>query len=646
MPTLKRARDYYLGQPEFTYNPLWRHIHKSFQRHMLAMEGDSAYETDLYVETRVSNDGVQAGDVDAYLRDDNARLYVIEAPAGLGKTTFLRYLRRSIMTDGRMVTLWIDVLRDVDETSTTSVIQQIKALLAGKLQAAVSSHSGTLLWWKYFLSHAPSQTGSSDVLREELEETGTLARESRLQLARLFEEGRTDFMEMARLRFGFLRAIAEKIPCVIIDNIDQLRTADIKELVIYAKKLAEGPGGPEGDGLQRARVIVAMRPISAGLVTAATAFVTWGILQPPILAEVLQRRLDRFLTTLQGRVLRGRYLVSEESGKEVDVRKLLWLDDESIPVEAAIRDAIKKLAEIMLRPNSSFGVDGFATLLQLMTNYNTRVCLSAMAHYLATGHVDWKRLLEAVAGRRPSTGILSRHKIFMALILGVNSVYSSAESWVWNVFSDGERDSAGVLLRIRLLKLVSQGASGGGLAKKRIHETLGALFSYDKSRVLRTHKNFWHGGLVQEQTPLRFVLTDAGWSYLRLVRNFEYLQHVVIDSCVGNDYLVPCESVQEDAFTRVRRLVEFAAWVRRLEVAELRGIIAGEMLPVYERYFGEDLVCSAIARTVSDSFVHLPRTENLSSAWRELEQRLDHLLASCMFPVVLSEAKESNEALR
>src|SRR5262245_22902959 len=106
--SLKLARHYYSGA-EFHYNPLWRRIAAPFQATFLSKEGDEEFTTDLYVADRLSA-GYQENDLRDYISSKEQRLFVVEGPAGVGKTTLLHHTLRGLLVGPDHAGIWIDAL--------------------------------------------------------------------------------------------------------------------------------------------------------------------------------------------------------------------------------------------------------------------------------------------------------------------------------------------------------------------------------------------------------------------------------------------------------------------------------------------------------------------------------------------------------
>src|SRR5438128_2103426 len=124
--TLHKPSDHFSGAVS-TYNPLWKHIFNTYQKHMLAAVGDPGYDPQVYVERRASDAGLSVRDLMSYVANPDRQPFIIKGPAGLGKTTFLHSEFALRITEHPSTALiWVDGLTDAAEHSGSGIVPGIE----------------------------------------------------------------------------------------------------------------------------------------------------------------------------------------------------------------------------------------------------------------------------------------------------------------------------------------------------------------------------------------------------------------------------------------------------------------------------------------------------------------------------------------
>jgi hypothetical protein len=623
-----KATQFYAGQ-ETTVSPLWRRIASTFQSQFLARTEDDGAEWNeakLYVRERRPDGGLDEADLHDYLTSPRKRLLVITAPGGLGKTTFLRHVIRNHAAGDAFAVVWVDLLRDLLPPDPDHIDTQVASLISAGLDRSIGTPSlGEGSWIRYFLAHHFDPSGLSALVLAELEATGELRPTSLDSLQHVLRRTDASTSELLRLRLRFVRAVLGKTPVVIIDNVDQLPARAIDALGRLAFALAEGPSSVmpatgEGDGDASAKVVMAMRPLSNTAVQRAVGTVLQGELHPPDIALVLQRRLDWFLEEYDKKILPSRALPVRRG--QVRLHELADADPDRLP-ETVARDLLRQITRVMVSERSPYG--DISSLVLKLNNYSTRVCLLATAQYVASGHIDWSGLFHAAQHGRSLANLLTWPKVLRAIFMGVRAVYRSDAGWLYNLFNDGEHDRTSVVIRPRFLKVLA--SERGGLSARSAATALGRLFGYPEERVDRVQRDTLERGLIHEAAHDRLCITDAGVTYLKMIGEFEYLQHVVMDAWVDGEHLVRAEP-DETAEIRYERVLRFAAWVRAIEVEDYRQVARAQLHELYDRYFGEDTLCGEICTSllVTERVRHAIASEALGplqNRTRELAARAD-----------------------
>lgn len=630
---LKLARSTY-SLADTYYNPLWKYIAAPFLDYLLASWGDATYRQDFYVRRR-SSDGVSESDLLAYVRSPSQRLFVLEGSAGIGKTTILQHTLPDELKLPRYIPVWVDVLREVIEPPA-SVEKELLRLILGKFERSLAADSKR--WETFFLANKLDSTGIARTLLARLTNNGSLTTEERGLFAAMC--GDSDRLENARLMTRFIREELGRIPVVIIDNIDQLPTSAVLSVCRIAFSLAEGlhspsfadpsAEGPPVTAPGSAKVLLAMRPITLSAAQKAVGTVIRGHLKPADISEILRRRLACFLETFPGRVNRGQPMPEERGTATLSGERGETDENEQ-------RQVLMQMSDWLTSQTTDSPFVQAADLLTRLTNSNTRLCLLATAQYVASGHSDWVEIYRAARANDSVRSRLSIRKVKHALFLGARSIYAAEKSWLINLLNDGEPDAAGVLIRPRVLKMVCQrrGAAAGD-----IMQDANKLFGYSEERLIKTWSFCYERGLLEETAQDEFAVTQAAECYLRtMLADFEYLQHVIMDCFVSNDYLVRCISRDEPKTTRIDRVVKFAWWVRKLEVEDLRRIHDNGLDDLYAHYFDDDLLCNILAACVEQAVNFMFRDiENESGTGGTLES-VTQLRSAVSFSTVSAEAR-------
>ncbi|MBI3269969.1 MAG: hypothetical protein HYZ53_13165 [Planctomycetes bacterium] len=632
---LRKASDSFTGSRR-RYNPLWKHVYSSFLN--LVVEPDVGEESTLYVERRQEL-GVDPSDISNYIRHSRRMAFLLVAPTGLGKTTFLRHVLAGQLATEEWWLVWVNVLGEVDEADERPPIHQVKELIRRKLENLITNRPRDLVdWYDFSLSRLGLCDGKTGVLLAEWRKNGTLSTQDQVGLAEMFERANVRVLDYTRAQCAFIRGRFRRIPGVIIDNVDHLATNQIHEILKYADLLARGaesPGAPTDD---HAGVVVGLRPVSLSSPHTAARRALRGELRPPIIADVLERRLKDFLDNFRGRVGRGTF-VSDASGSQIELREVLGEGFEDKPADVVIREILVQLTRATTNDSTRYRMS-VIDLVHKLANCNTRLSLLATANYVASGHLNWKDLLDALAGRQNIRDVLTPRRTLKAILLGVNAIYDTRNSWLCNLFNDVVRDRIGVIVRLRVLMAIEHGDAESGMPIREVVVGLESLFDYPGSRIERTCSNLRELGLIEERKPEYYTLTPGGLLYLRtMLVDFEYLQHVLIDACVPPNHLVPCTHDEEAAHTRFERVLQFGRWIWEIEVDELsRAFLRGQEA-LYLRFFGEDLVSASIGLALQQVMKIMPRTDRAEGTWPALREQLSGLLREATFKGVEQAAR-------
>lgn len=625
------------------FSPLWRRIQGQFSDNFLARDGTSPEMAEqLYVAKR-RGQGLEEDDLRAHIASSDRKLFLVTAPAGLGKTTFLHHTLRRYADQRDVAFVWIDVLREVvDVLHGTSEPNAPVAKVARLINSMLESHvaprdASPWPWLAFFLEHCVDPAGTARFLRDELRDTQQLSPESRTQLIVLLEQTTQYPEELIRLRIEFLWSIGKR-PVIVIDNVDQLRARYIDELGRLAFVLAEGTSGRNNG----ARVIFATREVHGRRMQGGVGTLKHGELQPADVATMVERRLNVFLSAL-GRKIAPSETIPLPQGGEFRVAE--WLVDEKTP-ERYLRDVLEIMTKLLITVHTPYGSP--VELVQKLNHYNTRVTLIVIGQYIASAHLPWVSLVIALAGLQGEPdeiklAHLERQlrwpRLFHALFVGTRTNLGNDTSWLYHLFNDGSNDRAGVLIRLRVLKAVA--ATGTTIAD--LSRELVRMFGYQDSRTTKVLNDAIEYGLLVERKSDSLVLSDAGHAYLHdMSREFEYLQHVLMDAWTDSAHLVRIRD-NEDGFEkpelRFERVLKFADWVRELEVIEYRHVLDSDEEELYETYFEHD----TISGSMCDCLVS---TTRLASAigdvrYKALLAETNALKARCTFEAIRTNALQS-----
>lgn len=634
--SLRKPSQFYTGRT-FLYNPLWKHIYRSLNLYLLETDGRKSQS--MYVDQRVDPNGICVRDVSTYLKDCPGQLMIVRGPAGVGKTTFLHNALARDFDFQKSILVWVDVLSDTDRLAgNQTTLSQVKEIIQSRLGREAVSRSCIAEWHKFLLSRVGAPDGLAGVFVSEISEFGAVCESSKGVFLEWIKSAQENRLQYTRSLIAFLRERFSQTTCIIIDNVDQLPAADILEIVEYADILSKGSKGFDAPADDLASVVMAVRPVSLGSVSRSTRFVRIGHLFAPNIAEVFMRRLEMFFKDFEGRASRG-YVISDDDGHEVDSREIMEHEFDRGSAHETVRMLLLKVAEAALSDPTPYG-SSLMALIQKLSNYNTRCCLLATGQYLASGHLDWRGLTDVLVGRKRLHDVLTPRKTLMALILGVSAIYDTKSSWLVNLFNDGHPDSFGVLMRLRVLKGF-QSASGTSFSNQNaIAEKLGLCFNYPLDRVAQVCSDLLSVGLLEEKTSDSFEISVSGVAYLdRMLIDFQYLQHVLVDAYSPQEYLVPCTRHDESASIRFQRVVKFTNWVRDIEVDDLARAMSGGFEGVYTQLYGQELFCEVMAMTLKDAYEFLPKTDRDETAWMSLHHELTNLLEKANFGSVAEEAK-------
>jgi hypothetical protein len=601
---------------------MWRFVYQPLQDHIL--KSDIRAETFLYVERRATQGGISAADIANHLAECSGQVLIVLGQAGIGKTTFLHDAIANKLPTHSGTTVWIDGLSEADKTDDRAPFDQIRDLIQRKLGKLVHGQlDGNLLeWHKFLLARLGDQEGVAGILLAQLSQKDLVPEQTLLAVATAIQSFQSRHLDYARAMCAFLLRECGQAPRIVIDNIDQLSTPEINRVLEYADLLARGSASQGARTDERAAVIVAARPISFGSIGIRTHFVKTGRLEPPAIADVLNRRLTWFLQQFNGPLARGA-VVSDDDGRAVDLRELLGADASEKPLRALISDALIQIATAATHDNTPYSTS-LIELVQVLTNYNTRVCLLASVQYLASGHLDWTGLTHVVSGQRRLQEVLSSRKTLMALILGVRTIYDTQSSWLCNLFFDTQNDRIGVMVRLRVLTALDNTTSIAEPSLESLARVLAELFGYPDERVRNTCKNLLSLGLLEEKAEFHLELSRGGRTYLqRMLFDFEYLQHVVVDACAPPEYFVACHRYDEKPSVRFHRVVRFAHWIREIEVDELANVYDGNQQDTYRRLYGDSSISGSISQCLQ-AVDWLPRREG--TGWDTIQRDLDGLL--------------------
>lgn len=643
-PIVRKPSASYAGK-KYLYNPLWKHIYRSLSDRLL--ETDAKKTCSMYITNRIEPDGITEFDVSEHLRRRSGNLLIVRGQAGVGKTTFLHNAIAQSNEENASVLIWIDALTEVDQTPDhTSVVNQVKELIQFRIGKEAMSRSKSIEWHKFLLERNGTLDGLEGIFLSEIENHCSILETSKSHFMDWIFCMQNNKLQYTRSLIAFLKTLHQLTTRIIIDNIDQLSASEILEIVDYADLLAKGAGGMNSQQDDLASVVVALRPVSFGPRANATRLFTMGNLFAPNIADVFMRRLEIFLSNFAGRTTRG-YIISDDDGREVDIREIMEHDVTHQSAQETIKHLLLKVAEAALSESTPYG-SSLIVLVQQLANFNTRRCLLATCQFLASGHLDWKGLTDVLAGRKRLHDALTHRKTLMTLILGVSAIYDTQSSWLVNLFNDGHPDGFGVLMRLRVLKAFRTTSGTLNSNQDEVARDLQHCFGYPLERVAHVCSDLLAVGVLEERQPNEIEITASGIAYIdRMLIDFQYLQHVLVDAYAPPEYLITCVRHDESASTRFNRVIQFTKWVRELEIKELANAIHNNQKKVYDKLFSDELICKTMAETLKESYDFLPKQDR-DDAWTNLHRESQTLTERTSYHYILEEAYaalEGNETL-
>lgn len=633
---LKQANTYYYGGAERCVNDLWRIILSPFQDEINSRVGDRSFDEALYVSTRL-RESASEEDIFNYIRAPDRKLFLLHGRAGLGKTTFLQHTLNHQIWNKELNAIWADMLSLLGELESDEALTILQRYLGAELDRLIFERgTSDREWDTFFLANCTDETGVAKHIRAELSKA-ELGSEWLLKLSDL--KARTDMLEHIRLRIRFLKKQLGQEPVIVIDNVDQLPARTLQRIARFALELADGlrnPLRPMHEETGAAAVILALRPISLGLMQKGTSLCLSEVVEPPDIQEVLRKRLERFFAAWDKRVIRNRTLI-DARGRRFDLSSLSPEMHAVVTSTSGVsaKALIAHMVSFMTSQEGPYGALG--PLIHQLLNYNTRLTLLVITHYVASGHIDLPGLLRAMQRGDSPRSVLSWRKALGALMLGVRSMYDSRQSWLWNMWNDGCGDRVGSMIQPRLLRLVL--GQLDGLHEQQIIHTLATLFDYPSERVSDTLTALQNRGLLDEYADKLYRVSDAGVAYMRsMSREFEYLQHVAVDVYVEDAYLVKCTMRDEPAHVRFERVLKLSQWLRELEVSELANALNAGALKTYIKFYQDDTISEVLATTMMSALEFLPRSN--PKLWGELDAEARSFARSASYPRILADARQ------
>lgn len=589
------------------YNPVFVAVGNPLQDFINARVDTNEWNADaMYVSERLF-EGVDDHDVLAFARAYPREVMAIVAHAGVGKSTFVDHCEPKLREAGFLV-LKFNLLNKKQGkgrlVSVEQLIAQFKDQVIEKLAAELSCDNSE--WWQFVLEKRPDRHGQSKILLEQMR--------SQAVDATFYKDLRDfiraiSFIDSAALHIQFLRERRGKRPLVILDNVDRLDVQLQKELLLFSSHIA---GGSMADKDDRCPVIIALRPDtleeSEGAQQGATKLISVGQLAPPRLELVFMKRLNYVIDHWEGRLMRGVQKARFENLSEVEARDLVksW-------GEAAL---LQKHAAPLVND------------LHAQVGFNTRMSLLAIANYLASGHLTARSAADVTR--------LTANMAYKALLLGNRAYYITGRSWAYNMFADETIDAKGALITCRLLKqfLTHRERSVDSLVF-----TMRLLFGYEEARVRSRQRALEALGLLEIVENNRRRITEPGRMYMQTtLKDFEYLQHVLVDTWVDKRYLVECTNARdENGVTRLLRVVRFATWIRELELADYIAIMRNQLEDQYAEHYGDDTLSENLAATLSRVAGKIPGVDRA----HELKQELVTLTERSPLAALRAEAQSA-----
>jgi hypothetical protein len=601
--TLKRA-SIPLGPdaPQY-FNPVFKAIGHALLDYINARIDSTEWTDELYVDERLHDDGVTDRDLLDFAAAYGRSVLAILAHAGVGKSTFAAHCIPMLEAAGFLV-LKFDVLgRRAGKAALVSVddlIVQFKAGVTQRLQHEMACRD--IEWWEFVLEGWTDPQGRGPILLSQM-------RSNRLDEV-FYKDlrdlvGAISFVDLTYLRLRYLRERCGRRPLIILDNVDRLEAQYQRELLNFAISVAAG--SLCGDHPDFCPVLIALRPDTLEETGAgqhvATGLIRVERLAPPRMELVFTRRLESVLAKWRGSVVRG------EPSPQFDRMS-----------ESEARDFIANWARAILTHEHSRGL---VNDLHVQTGYNTRLSLVAIGNYLASGHQNMRR--EPDEERRALA--------YKTLLLGTRLWYKTGRSWAHNMFYDGYDDDLGALLTSRILK---QFLVKPARQRDDVIASLDDLFGYNATRSRDRLRWLQALGLVEPKATSGYIITEPGRSYMqRTIKNFEYLQHVLIDTPVDKRYLVEClDARAENGVTRFRRVLAFARWVRELELMDYVTVVRNRREHEYAELYGDDTISENLAAVLTRKSGKVPGVDRHA----ELKQELASLVDGATLKAISAEA--------
>jgi len=608
---LKKPRQYYAGNL-WSYNPLWQFIGSEFIDWMCVSVGDDEYKAELYVEERNPSGGLDQKDIVEFTVSSSRLPLVVCGPGGIGKTTFLTHSTNVMREDPNCQIIWINVFSIVDpaELNNENLLIRVEEELSRSLEKIIAENRKKTEFWEFLLENWHDPKGLSGILLEEFKRK----KEGKTQIFDQLKEilRSIPLLEHIRIRINFLKKVMNIFPLIIIDNADRLPGKFQGDLLRLTVALAEGTEARHFTGENKlnlsksncTKVIIAMRPESLaqahGSSSSSTHSLTVGRLHPPVFDQVVEKRVVEFFNSLEKKVFRSSK-IKTDIGAEINLLDLFSDKKSESDLQELgkmlIIKSTKMLAKNLIDPKKGYH-------LHSLTNESTRLALMMVGSYIASGHHEWRDIFYILSREDENkiTQLLTGRKIFKALLLGTRSIFQSEDSWAINLFSDGNPDKSGVLIYLRLLKIFSEKHEANkyvAISQEEVSTIMNRLFNLDVKRVGKAIQKFCGCGLIEESDLGTFYLTRSGELYLkRLTKDFEYLQHVVIDCYINSKYLVECSEKDEHPKKRFWRVLRFAEWVREIEISEYCIVIQNHEEQMYEKYFGNDTASSVLVNAL------------------------------------------------
>jgi hypothetical protein len=570
------------------YNPVFVAVGNPLQDYINARYDTSEWDADaMYVSERMFV-GIDDGDILTFAREYRREVMALVANAGVGKSTFVEHCEPKLRSAGFLV-LKFNLLNKKPGkgrlVSVEQLIDQFKDQVIERLDAELQVEPAE--WWQFVLEMRPDRRGQSKILLEQMR--GGAVDATFYKDLRDFMRA-VSFVDMTALHIRFLRERRAKRPIIILDNVDRLDVQYQKELLLFGGHVA---GGSMADKEDHCPVIIALRPDTLeetdGGQQGATRLINVGHLAPPRLELVFMKRLNYVIDHWEGRLMRG-----------VQKSKFDHL------AESEARDLVKAWGEAALLQKHAAPL---VNDLHAQVGYNTRMSLLAIANYLASGHLTARSAAEISR--------LTANMAYKALLLGNRAYYITGRSWAYNLFADETVDDKGALITCRILK---QFLMHRERSVESVAFTMRQLFGYEEARVRSRQRALEALGLLEVGGDNRRRITEPGRIYMQTtLKDFEYLQHVLVDTWVDKRYVVECTNARdENGVTRLSRVVKFAQWVRELELTDYTTIVRNHLENQYAEHYGDDTLSESLAVTLNRVAGKIPGVDRAHDLLQEL----------------------------